>query len=91
MSAPREAGCFAQAAPGGFLVLPACRRPGRGPVGRGSGAQPIALLSGQAGVADPVPLIVHAGPGPVLAGEHRDDVHVIGGVAFPVKSSVLKF
>jgi hypothetical protein len=44
-----------------------------------------------AGFPDPVEVIPDSGPGPVLAGQRRDDVDVIGGVPFPVKSSVLKF
>ena len=55
LPAQRDPGCLVQAAAGGLLVLGAGRAAGRGAVGRGGGAQPVALLGGQAGVADLVP------------------------------------
>ena len=50
---------------------------GRGAVGRGGGPQPVPLLGGDAGVADPVPLVDDAGAGAVLAGQHGDQVDVV--------------
>ena len=65
---------------GGFAGLGAGRGAGRGAVGRGGGPQPVPLLGGQAGVADPVPLVHDPGAGPVLAGQHRDQVDVVRAV-----------
>ena len=81
MAPQHDAGRLVQAAPGRFLVLAPGGGAGRGAVGRGGGPQSVPLLGGQAGVPDPVPLSMHAGPGPVLAGQHRHDVHVILGMA----------
>jgi hypothetical protein len=62
---------------GGFAGLGAGGAAGRGAVGRGGGPQPVPLLGGNAGIADPVPLVHHAGAGPVLAGQHRDQMDVV--------------
>ena len=49
----------------------------RGAVGGCGRAQPVPLLSGQAGGADLVPLPGQAGLAAVLAGQHRDEMNVI--------------
>src|ERR1039458_7539940 len=59
-----------QATAGGLLVLGAGRPAGRGAVGGGGGAQPVALLSGQAGGADLDPFPGQAGLSALLAGQH---------------------
>jgi hypothetical protein len=82
---------FGSAVPAGLLVLCAGWATGGCPVAGSSAPQPVPFLRGPAGLADPVPLVRQAGLAAVLAGQHRDDVDVIGAVPFPVKSSVLKF
>jgi hypothetical protein len=68
----RDPGCFIQATAGCFLVLGAGRTAGRGAVGGRGGAQPVALLGGDAGGADLVPFPGQAGLAAVLAGQHGD-------------------
>ena len=80
MPPQRDARGLAQAAASRLLLLPPGRVTRRGPVGRGGGPQPVPPLGGQARIPDPVPVIVHARPGPVLAGQHRHDVHMVVGV-----------
>jgi hypothetical protein len=81
VAAQREPGRLALSVAFGFAGLGTGRPVGCGAVGRGGGPQPVALLGGHAGVPDPVPFVVDAGPGPVLAGQHGDQVDVVGSVA----------
>ena len=78
----RDPGCFVQAAAGGLLVLGTGRPASRGAVGGRGGAQPVALLGGEAGGADLVPLPRQAGLAAVLAGQHRDEMNVIIAVPY---------
>src|ERR1019366_7962883 len=71
---------FAPALPDGFLVLSPGRPPGGGPVARRGRGQPVPLLSGVAGAGYLVEVPPDGGFRAVLAGEHRDDVHVVIGV-----------
>ena len=80
MAAQREPGWLAAPVAGGFAGLGAGRAAGRGAVGRGGGPQPVPLLGGQAGIADPVPLVHDARTDPVLAGQHRHQVDVVRAV-----------
>ena len=80
VAAQRDPGRLAAPVAGGFAGLGAGRGAGRGAVGRGGGPQPVPLLGGQAGVADPVPLVHDPGAGPVLAGQHRHQVDVVRAV-----------
>ena len=73
----RDPRCFLQAAPGRLLRFGPRRAAGSRPVtGRGR-PQPVPLLRGQAGIADPVPLVAEPGTAPVLAGQHCDQVNVV--------------
>jgi hypothetical protein len=80
MAAQRDPGRLGPAVPCGLLPFRAGRTAVRGPVRRRCRPQPVAPLGGQAGIADPVPLV----PGPdrtaVLAGEHRHQVDVVRAV-----------
>ena len=60
-----------------FSDLGAGRPAGRGAVGRGGGAQPVALLGGQARGADLVPFPGQARFAAVLPGQHGNDVDVV--------------
>ena len=63
-----------------FLCLRASRSAGRGPVSRRGPAQSEPVLDGEAGFPHPVVVVRHARPPPVLAGQRRHDMDMVGGV-----------
>ena len=80
VAAQRGPGWLVPSVAGGFAGLGAGR--GRAAV-RSAGAvdrSPYRCSAASACIPDPVPLVLHAGPGPVLAGQHRHQVDVVRAV-----------
>ena len=61
----------------GSLHSPSLRQ-GTALPGRAGLSQPVSILGGPAGISHPQPVERQAGPPPVLPGQHRNQVDVVG-------------